>query len=83
MAGPETPPTQGWTVRRPDDGACHCALAMTLVQTAKPNGVDPMALFTDVPERVVDGRTKAHEWHALLPRIRTDRGSGSAAPRAG
>ena len=56
---------------------------MKLVQMAKPNGVDPMALFTDVPERVVDGRTKAHEWHALLPRIRTDRGSGSAAPRAG
>jgi transposase len=50
-----------------DGGARHWAIAMTLIQTAKINGVDPMAWLTDVLERVVSGRTKAHEQHALLP----------------
>ncbi len=50
-----------------DDGAKHWALAMTLIQTAKLNGVDPLAWLTDVLERIVSGRTKAHELHALLP----------------
>ena len=50
-----------------DGGACHWAMAMTLIQTAKLNGVDPMAWLTDVLERVVSGRTKAHELHTLLP----------------
>jgi len=50
-----------------DGGARHWALAMTLIQTAKLNGVDPMAWLTDVLERLVDGRTKAHELHTLLP----------------
>ena len=40
---------------------------MTLIQTAKLNGVDPMAWLTDVLERIVSGRTKAHEMHTLLP----------------
>jgi hypothetical protein len=40
---------------------------MTLIQTAKLNGVDPMAWLADVLERVVSGRTKANELHALLP----------------
>ena len=40
---------------------------MTLIQPAKLNGVDPMAWLTDVLERVVSGRTKAHELHTLLP----------------
>ena len=52
---------------RSDGGARHWALAMTLIQTAKLNGVDPMAWLTDVLERVVSGRTKAHELHTLLP----------------
>ena len=47
--------------------AKHWALAMTLIQTAKLNGVDPMAWLTDVLERVVSGQTKAHEMHTLLP----------------
>ena len=34
---------------------------MTLIQTTKLNGVDPMAWLTDVLERIVSGRTKAHE----------------------
>lgn len=50
-----------------DGGARHWAIAMTLIQTAKLNGVDPMAWLTDVLERVVSGRTKAHELTALLP----------------
>jgi hypothetical protein len=40
---------------------------MTLIQTAKMNGIDPMAWVTDVLERIVSGRTKATELHALLP----------------
>jgi len=50
-----------------DGGAKHWALAMTLIQTAKLNGVDPMAWLTDVLERIVSGQTKAHEMHTLLP----------------
>jgi hypothetical protein len=38
-----------------DGGARHWALAMTLIQTAKLNGVDPMAWLTDVLKRVVSG----------------------------
>ena len=40
---------------------------MTLIQTAKLNGVDPLAWLTDVLERIVSGRTKAHEMHTLVP----------------
>jgi transposase len=50
-----------------DGGAQHWALAMTLIQTAKLNGVDPMAWLTDVLERVVSGRTKTRDLHTLLP----------------
>jgi hypothetical protein len=50
------------------DGGARCwAIAMTLTQTAKLNGVDPMAWLTDVLERIVSGHTKAHELHTLLP----------------
>jgi transposase len=50
-----------------DGGACHWATAMTLIQTAKLNDVEPMAYLADVLERVVSGRTKTHELHTLLP----------------
>ena len=50
-----------------DGGARHWAIAMTLIQTAKLNNVNPMAWLTDVLEHIVSGRTKAHELHALLP----------------
>ena len=50
-----------------DGGARHWAIAMTLIQTAKLNGVEPMAWLTDVLERIVSGRTKATELDALLP----------------
>jgi hypothetical protein len=35
--------------------------------TAKLNGVEPLAWLTDVLERMVSGRTKAHELERLLP----------------
>jgi transposase len=51
------------------DGGVRCwALAMTLIETAELNGINPMVWLTDVLERIVSGRTKAHELHALLPR---------------
>ncbi len=50
-----------------DGGARHWAIAMTLIQTAKLNDVDPMAWLTDVLERVVSGRTMSHELASLLP----------------
>jgi transposase len=50
-----------------DGGARHWAIATTLIQSAKMNGVDPMAWLTDVLERVVSGQTKSHELHVLLP----------------
>jgi hypothetical protein len=50
-----------------DGRAHHWAIAMTLIQTAKLNGVEPMAYLTDVLERIVSGRTKVHELQSLLP----------------
>ena len=50
-----------------DGGARHWAIAMTLIQTAKLNGVNPMAWLTDVLERMVSGQTKAHQMETLLP----------------
>jgi transposase len=51
----------------PTVGRRHWAIAMTLIQTAKLNGVHPMAWLTDVLERIVSGGTKNHELHTLLP----------------
>ena len=50
-----------------DGGARHWAIAMTLIETAKLNGVEPMAYLTDVLHRIVSGRTKVHELQSLLP----------------
>jgi hypothetical protein len=50
-----------------DGGARHWAMAMTLIQTAKLNGVDPQAWLTDVLQRIVSGQTKATELDTLLP----------------
>jgi hypothetical protein len=50
-----------------DGGARHWAIAMTLIQTAKLNGLDPMAWLTDALECIVSGRTKANQLHTLLP----------------
>jgi hypothetical protein len=40
---------------------------MTLIQTAKLSGVEPMAFLTDALERAVCGRTKAQALHTKLP----------------
>ena len=53
--------------RRSGAGARHWAIVASLVATAKLNGVEPLAWLTDVLERVVSGRTKAHELARLLP----------------
>ena len=50
-----------------DGGARHWAIAASLVAAAKLNGVEPLAWLTDVLERMVSGRTKAHELERLLP----------------
>lgn len=50
-----------------DSGGRHWAIIATLVQTAKLNGVEPLAWLTDVLERMVSGRTKQHELETLLP----------------
>ena len=50
-----------------DGGAHHWAMVASLVATAKLNGVEPQAWLTDVLERMVSGRTKAHELERLLP----------------
>jgi transposase len=39
----------------------------SLVATAQLNRIEPLAWLTDVLERVVSGRTKAHEPERLLP----------------
>jgi hypothetical protein len=39
----------------------------SLVATAKLNGVEPLAWLTDALERIVSGRTKAHELERVLP----------------
>jgi hypothetical protein len=57
-----------------DGGAHHWAIVASLVATAKLNGVEPLAWLTDVLERMVSGRTKAHELEWLLPwNWKTDR----------
>jgi hypothetical protein len=50
-------------------GARHWVIVASLVATAKLNGVEPQAWLTDVLERMVSGRTKAHELARLLPWI--------------
>ena len=50
-----------------DGGARHWAVVASLVATARLNGVEPQAWLTDVLERMVSGRAKAHELERLLP----------------
>jgi transposase len=45
----------------------HWANVASLVAAAKLNGVEPSAWLTDVLERMLSGRTKAHELERLLP----------------
>lgn len=55
------------------------AIAMTLIQTAKLNGVDPMAWLADMLERIVSGRTQAQELHPCYPGTDHDHPSTLAA----
>ena len=55
---------------------------LTLIQSAKLNGVDPMAYLTDVLERIVSGRTKASALHTLLPWNWKAKTSGPATAQA-
>jgi len=50
-----------------DGGAERWAIAMTLLMTAKLNGVEPLTWLTDVLERMVSGGIKQHEIEQLLP----------------
>lgn len=50
-----------------DAGARRWAIANTLIQTCKLNGVEPLGYLTDVLRRIVTGRTKSHALHELLP----------------
>ena len=50
-----------------DAGARHWAIANTLIQTCKLNGVDPMGWLTDVLQRIVSGQTRRHQLDTLLP----------------
>lgn len=50
-----------------DAGARRWAIANTLLQTCKLNGVDPFAWLTDVLQRIVSGQTKNQELNTLLP----------------
>ena len=50
-----------------DSGGRHWAIVASLIQTAKLNGIDPLAWLTDVLEQIVSGRTKRNELHTLLP----------------
>ena len=47
--------------------ARHWAIVVSLLETCKLNGVDPLAWLTDVLQRIVSGRTKRHELESLLP----------------
>jgi hypothetical protein len=55
------------SARGPPPTQRYWAIAMTLIQTAKLDGVEPMAFLTDVLERAVSGRTKAQALQTLLP----------------
>ena len=50
-----------------DAGAHRWAIANTLIQSCKLNGVEPLAYLTDVLQRIVSRNTKSHQLHALLP----------------
>ena len=50
-----------------DGGARHWAIVASLINTAKLNGVEPLAWLTDVLEQMISGRIKAHELERLLP----------------
>jgi transposase len=65
-----------------DGAADHWAIALTLISTAKLNGVDPLAYLTDVLKRLVYGSTKSHQLEQLLPWNWRPPGAVDAVPLA-
>jgi hypothetical protein len=63
-----------------DSGGHHWSIVATLIQTAKLNGVEPLAWLADVLERIVSGQTKRHELDTLLPWNWTPQSQPAAAP---
>lgn len=43
------------------------AIVATLIQTARLNGVEPLAWLTDVLQRIVSSQTKRHQLETLVP----------------
>jgi transposase len=50
-----------------DSGGKHWAMVATLTQTAKFNGVEPLAWLTDALKRIVSGKTKRNQLDTLPP----------------
>ena len=65
-----------------DGAADHWAIALTLIGTAKLNGIDPLAYLTDVFKRLVSGSTKSHQLEQLLPWNWRPPGAVDAVPLA-
>ena len=65
-----------------DGAADHWAIALTLINTAKLNSVDPLAYLTDVLKRLVSGSTKSHQLEQLLPWNWRPPGAVDAVPLA-
>src|SRR5579863_4969200 len=49
-----------------DAGARRWAIANTLIQSCKLNGVEPLAYLTDVLQRIVSGQTRNNQLHTLV-----------------
>jgi transposase len=65
-----------------DGAADHWAIALTLINTAQSNGVDPLACLTDVLKRPVSDSTKSHQLEQLLPWNWRPPGAVDAVPLA-
>jgi transposase len=65
-----------------DAAAEYWAIALTLINCAKLNGLDPLAYLTDVLKRLVSGSTKSHELEPLLPWNWRPPGAVDATPLA-
>ena len=50
-----------------EGGGRSAAIAYTLIESAKLNGINPQAWLTDVLERMVSDRAKTNELQRLLP----------------
>lgn len=50
-----------------ESGARSWAIFVSLIQSARLNGLNPFAYLRDVLERIVSGRTKANQLETLLP----------------